>query len=325
MNENKNSHRKITMTNTQTTCKNRIALSTGKKGARPIEVGALASVFEKSATELKQQKLLKCKQTIQIAIFNVRALNRIGPLPKLTASAVEHNINIICIQEHRYTHSEVIKYHDTVNGWMLATVSAWKNSVNATEGGVGILIGPKALKSLYSIKRIQPSMMVATFNGNPRATIISCFSPTNVSEETELIAFYDVQSSLVRCIPKHNVLVIGGDMNPQIGKNGKQKYSQHNSSNRNGQHLTDFMIENRLTCLNTNLQKRKGKLWTYTYANNTKAQIDYVFINKKWKNSSINCEAYSSFEGVSSDHRIITAKIWLSLRRNATRTATTKQ
>ena len=58
----------------------------------------------------------------------------------------------------------------------------------------------------------------------------------------------------------------------------------------------------------------------YTYANNTKAQIDYVFINKKCNNSALNCEAYSSFEGVSFDHRIVTAKIRLSLRKNATRT-----
>ena len=28
-----------------------------------------------------------------------------------------------------------------------------------------------------------------------------------------------------------------------------------------------------------------------------KAQIDYIFINKKWNNSTLNCEAYSSFEG----------------------------
>ena len=174
MDENKNSHRKIIMTNTQTTCINLVALCAGKKEVRPVEVGALASVFEKSATELKQQKLLKCKQTIQIATFNVRTLNRIGQLPELTASAVEHNIDIICIQEHRYTHSEDIKYHDTGNGWTLATVSAWKNSVNATVRGVGILIGPRALKSLNSIERIQPWMMVATFSGNPRATIISC-------------------------------------------------------------------------------------------------------------------------------------------------------
>ena len=112
------------MTHTQTTYINCIALRAGKKGARPAEVEALASVFEKSATVLKP-KLRQCKQTIQIATFNVRSLNRIGQLPELTALAVDHKIDIICIQEHRYTHSEDIKYHETGNGWTLATVSAW--------------------------------------------------------------------------------------------------------------------------------------------------------------------------------------------------------
>ena len=40
------------MTHTQTTYINRIVPCTGKKGERPAEIGAL---FEKSATELKQQ------------------------------------------------------------------------------------------------------------------------------------------------------------------------------------------------------------------------------------------------------------------------------
>ena len=66
-------------------------------------------------------------------------------------------------------------------------------------------------------------MMAATFNGNPRATIISCYSPTNVSEETELVTFYDELSSLVRSTLKHNVLVIGRDRNAIIGKNGNNK------------------------------------------------------------------------------------------------------
>ena len=255
---------------------------------------------------------------------NQTMLFLLGQLPELTASAVEHKIDIICIQEHRYTHTEDIKYHETGNGWMLVTVSAWKNSVNASVGGVGMLIGPRALKTLNSIERIQPRMMAAMFNGNPKATIISCYSPTNISEETELVTFYEELSSLVRSIPKHNLLVIGGDMNAQIGKNRNNKYSLHNTSNRNGQHLIDFMIENRLTCLNTNFQKREGKLWTHTYTNKSKVQIDYLFINRKWKNSAMNCEAYSTFEGVSSDHRIVTAKIRLSLRKKATRTATTR-
>ena len=81
-----------------------------------------------------------------------------------------------------------------------------------------MLIGPRALKSLNSIEKIQLRMMVATFNSNPSATIISCYSAANVSEETDLIAFYNELSSLVRSIPKYNGLIIGGEMNAQIGK-----------------------------------------------------------------------------------------------------------
>ena len=138
-------------------------------------------------------------------------------------------------------------------GFLVGFRSAVSNSVNAAVGGVVLLIRPRALKTLNSIEKIQPRMMATSFNDNPRATIISCYSPTNVSEET----FYDELSSLVRSIPKH-MLVIGGDMNAQVGKNGNNKYSLHNTSNRNGQHLTDFMIENRLACLNTNYQNGRA-------------------------------------------------------------------
>ena len=43
-------------------------------------------------------------------------------------------------------------------------------------------------------------------------------------------------------------------------------------------------------------------------------------MNNKWINSTLNSEAYSSFEGVSSDHRIITAMICLSLHSNKEQT-----
>ena len=87
--------------------------------------------------------------------------------------------------------------------------------------------------------------MVATSHGNPGVIIISCQSPTNVSEETDLINLYGELSSPGRSIPKHNVLVIGRDMNAHIGKNVNHKFRQHNSSNRNGQHLTDLTLANR--------------------------------------------------------------------------------
>ena len=61
-------------------------------------------------------------------------------------------------------------------------------------------------------------MMLATFNGNPSATKICWNNPTIVSEESKLISIYDELSCFVRRIPEHNVLIIGGDMNAEIGK-----------------------------------------------------------------------------------------------------------
>ena len=46
--------------------------------------------------------------------------------------------------------------------------------------------------------------------------------------------------------PKHNVLIIGGDMNAQIGKSENNRFSLHNTSNRNGDLLAEFSLENRL-------------------------------------------------------------------------------
>ena len=50
-------------------------------------------------------------------------------------------------------------------------------------------------------------MMIAAFNGNPSTALTFCYSPTNAREETNLNNFYNVQSSLARIIPKHNVQI----------------------------------------------------------------------------------------------------------------------
>ena len=124
-----------------------------------------------------------------------------------------------------------MKYHDIGNRWMFISASGWKNSVNTVIGGVVMLLSPRALKSLNSIEKIRSRIMVVTFNGNPGTMIISCNSPTNASDEIDLDNLYNELSSLVRSIPKHNVLMIGGDMNAQIGKNVNYKFSILYTSN----------------------------------------------------------------------------------------------
>ena len=61
-------------------------------------------------------------------------------------------------------------------------------------------------------------------NGNPWTTIISCYSPTNASDEMDVITFYNELSSLVQHIPKHNIVIISGDKKAQIGKDKINKF-----------------------------------------------------------------------------------------------------
>ena len=286
----------------------------GTRSAMVVQDSPIVS--EKFVRDLKD-KILRCKHPMIFSTFNVRTLNSIKQISELTYNAVSLNIDLICIQEHRLFHDNLsLKYHSVGMGWTFISSSAWKNSINATIGGVGILISPRAMRCLNNIQKVSPRIIVASFQGNPCSTTISCYSPTNVSEEEQLVKFYDDLSSVMREIPKHNVLVICGDFKAHIGKNEANRFSFHNEANRNGQYLTDFALENKLQILNTKFMKKPGKLWTFTYPNDTKSQLHFILINRKWVNSVINCEAYHTFEGVNSDHRIVSANICLRLRAN---------
>ena len=87
-------------------------------------------------------------------------------------------------------------------------------------------------------------------------------------------------------------------MNAKLGHTDVTPSTYGESSNRNGTMLIEFMRERDLIAINTRYQKRKGKLWTFEYPNGEKAQLDYIMINKKWRNSAVG-----------SDHRAVTAKI----------------
>ena len=126
--------------------------------------------------------------------------------------------------------------------------------------------------------------------------------------------FFADLSELTKAAPKYNVLVIGGDMNGKIGASDAKGSVYNKNTNESGQLLLNYMLECNLKPLNTSLKKREGKLWTHTSPSGAKCHIDYILINNKWKNSALNCEAYSTFCSVGSDHRIVTAKIRLSLR-----------
>ncbi len=97
------------------------------------------------------------------------------------------------------------------------------------------------------------------------------------------------------------------------------KRMHHTHSMSNGTFLLEHANESNMIITNTQRRKKKGKLWTYmSDMNGRKSQIDYILVNRKWKNSVHNVEAYSSFSSLGGDHRLVTATIHLSLRKSKT-------
>ena len=93
------------------------------------------------------------------------------------------------------------------------------------------------------------------------------------------------------------------------------KFSLHDSNNRNGQHLIEFTQQFNLIPGNTFFQKSKNKLWTHRAPNGCLSQIDFILYRKRQQNSVSDCQAFSSSNLIGSDHRMVSAKVRLSVRR----------
>ena len=119
---------------------------------------------------------------------------------------------------------------------------------------------------------------------------------------------------LTTAIPKHNIVIVMGDFNAHLGADDAT-YTFHSSTNSNRKLMIDYLQETNLMIGNTSFRKKKGKLWRYiSDMNGLKFQVDYTLINRKWKNSIKNCEAYSSFSSIGSDHQIVSARVKISFR-----------
>ena len=261
-----------------------------------------------------QDRFTSRKLPFNISTFNTQTLRSPTKREELAHEAALYNIDIICLQEHRNVHSEAL-LQETFNEYTLITSSAWKNQQNASTGGVGFLISPRALKSVQSITCYNKRIIQISLHGNPVTTILCCYSPHNVYPEEVVTEFYQDLTTIINGIPAHNLLIIGGDFNAQLGPSDAL-FTLAKETNRNGKHMKDFMEQHNLVATNTRFQNRKGRLWTHRRPNGTCIQLDYILVRKKWVNSIKNSRAYSSFEGVNSDHRIVSCTCQISYRKS---------
>ena len=201
---------------------------------------ALPNGEETGPTPTKSTKIVGCKKHTIVSSLNVRTLGPPGRLDELIHSAKTYNIDVLAIQEHRFFHpKEPLKYHQA-SPFQLVTSSSTKNSSNSSVGGVGFLLSSRACDNLLDVESISPRIMVLTLKGNPKTTVICVYSPHNSSSEEDIVDFYTTLRSTVEQVPLHNLLIVTGDLNAKLGPDDA-RFTYNTQTNRNGDHLVDFM------------------------------------------------------------------------------------
>ena len=185
--------------------------------------------------------------------MNIKTLHKVYKITYLISSAELTRQDIICLQEHRFIYEDTAIKESAYDKLKLLTLSAWKNSINAANDGIGMLVRRQTYNIIASVEMISPIIMIVNFQENPQTSVISCYSPTNISDEQETEIFYTKRTCLTIKIPKHNVIIIRGDLNAHLGKDNGYKYAYHQTTNLNGQMLKDYLQENNMLCLNIHL------------------------------------------------------------------------
>ena len=186
------------------------------------------------------RRLLRCKIDTLVSTFNIHSFNFNENIGELTALAEGKGIFLVCLQEHwKFHDSGDLQYTDVGKGWILATSSCWRNSVNSYVGEVGMLLSPSAYNYLEdNVVVVNSRILVADLSGNPATTIICCYSSTNCSDDNDTLDFYNTFSEVIKKLLGYKIIY--GDMNAQISPLDFDGLSFGKKTHRIGQFMLDM-------------------------------------------------------------------------------------
>ena len=124
-----------------------------------------------------------------------------------------------------------------------------------------------------------------------------CYAPTEQATEEEKDLFYHNLQNQIDKSPRHDIMLIMGDINAKIGSDnngyepcmGKEGLGERNN---NGQRLIDICLENGLVIGGSVFQNKNIHKATWTSPDNrAKNQIDHIAINQKWRRSMKDVKA----------------------------------
>ncbi|XP_056006724.1 craniofacial development protein 2-like [Ostrea edulis] len=157
-----------------------------------------------------------------------------------------YNINLLAVSETRWTGSGIrqlaSKHHIAFSG----------RQDDYHDRGVALIMTNDIRKTLIEWKPINERFLTARFYSTyAKLSVITCYAPTEVAEEEYKNIFYEKLQELIETTPRHDILVVLGNLNAKVGNEniGKEAtMGMHGigETNNNGERLVELCEENSL-------------------------------------------------------------------------------
>nr|CAH8843517.1 unnamed protein product [Trichobilharzia regenti] len=260
--------------------------------------------------------LLSMKAKVRMGTWNVRTMYETGKAAQIAAEMRRYRIEVLGICESRWNGTGRCQLP---TGETVIFSGHPEDNHEHTEG-VAIMMSPTATKALMQWEPISSRIMTARFNSKGRkVTVIQCYAPTNVSEQEKKEAFYRQLQAIMDNVPNGDIKILMGDMNAKLGGDntgreltmGREALGEMND---NGELFSDFCAFNDLV-IGGSVFKHKDihKTTWISPDGNTKNQIDFISISRKWRRSLLDTRSRRGAD-VGSDHYLVQGTFKVKLK-----------
>ena len=251
----------------------------------------------------------------RIATWNVKTLYEPGKIYNAIKEMERLSVDIIGISEMRWTntgHCQIKNHKVFYSG----------NTNEEHINGVGIIVNSKIAKSITNFIPVSERIIYVQLDSGPiKTNIIQVYAPTSDKSEETIELFYHDLISILRKLPKKDMTVIMGDFNAKIGSGRSGDMIGPfglGERNERGDRLCSFAIEEQLVIANTFFKLPARRLYTWKSPQDNEAhvvrnQIDYIMINKRFRNAIAAVKAYPGAD-IKSDHNPLIGTIKLKLK-----------
>ena len=268
----------------------------------------------KSNHSIDRRRTFGQQSTTRVASLNVQSRLTDDRLGELVAMCIKRGIDALTVIEHRL-HAPQGALGDLVviplgGGWSLQYLPCSAMG----QGGTGIILSPRAAKSLDSIRRVTDrifTVQLSSQDGHSRlkTVIIGVYSPTGTRASTEASTeHHEILSDIIGEIPLGHMLIVNGDLNAtlQPGTNGVRFTPRQHRANENTDLLHGLLCDRDLLAVNTLFRKPEHQLVTFYGPRRRRVCLDYVLCRSKWRSCFKNA---FTFEGpIRSDHKVLVAE-----------------